>query len=213
MLNRLKNLLTSRKSQTGLTMIELLVVIAILGVLMVILLLVYQVQLGRSRDARRKADVEKIKIAFEEYYNDNGCYPPADILDNCEGPQLQPYLDKIPCDPFTGEPYLYVPATNQCSGYQLLTILEDNNDPDITQVGCGGELLCGFGAYNWGVSSGVPMGAGLGGGGGTGGPIYACDPQGICNVYGDPTGAGCPVTFSASDCQNRCSNPALQCDQ
>lgn len=194
-------------------MIELLIVIAILGVLMVILLLIFQTQLGRARDARRKADLEKIKIAFEEYYNDHGCYPPSNILDNCGGAELQPYLNEIPCDPFNGNPYLYVPAAgNQCGGFRLLTILEVDTDPDIAKIGCGGPALCGFGGYNWGVSAGVPIGIGLGGGGGVG-PQYACDPQGTCNSYSDPTAAGCPITFSASNCENRCGNPALQCNQ
>lgn len=214
MLKRAQRLLTRNNSQSGLTMIELLVVIAILAVLMVILLFMYQIQLARSRDARRKADLEKIKIAFEEYYNDNGCYPPGTILDNCRGSELQPYLNEIPCDPFNGEPYLYVPVSgNTCAGYRLLTILEDGNDPDIEQVGCSGPTLCGFGDYNWGVSAGVPIGAGLGGSGSQQGPGFACDPQGICNSYSDPDAAGCPLSFSSSNCDNRCSNPVLWCDQ
>lgn len=201
------------RHQTGLTMIELLVVVAILGVLMVILLLVYQTQLGRSRDARRKADLEKIKIAFEEYYNDNGCYPPSTILDQCGGPQLQPYLNEIPCDPFTDQPYLYVPAAGaQCAGYRLFAALEDKNDPDIVAVGCGGPLVCGFGAdYNWGVSVGTPVGTGIGGA--SSGPQFACDPSGTCNSYSNPQAAGCPLSFPQSNCQNRCGNPSLWCSQ
>jgi general secretion pathway protein G len=99
-------------------MIELLIVIAIIASLAVIFLLMARTQISRARDADRKADLNRIKIAFEDYYNDNGCYPPATILDNCGGPELRPYLDKVPCDP-DGNPYLYLPVEGaECSGYR-----------------------------------------------------------------------------------------------
>jgi prepilin-type N-terminal cleavage/methylation domain-containing protein len=220
-----------RKNQTnflryGLTMIELLIVIAIVAVLAVVFLLLVRNQLGRSRDAERKADLEKIKIAFEEYYNDNGCYPPRDILDSCGGDQLQPYLRSIPCDPITGSPYLYIPLEGaECSGYRVFTDLEDDNDPNACVGPNGCNVGDGFEDYNYGVSAGVPVdmdGSYTGvdpGDGGLGPGTYACSPgipgeePGVCNVYADPGESGCPTSFASSDCDNTCDNEANWCNE
>lgn len=147
------------KKQTGISLIELLVVVAILAVLLLLWFLVSQTQLGRSRDAQRKADLDRISIAFEDYYNDNNCYPDPDILQACGSDVFQPYLDTIPCDPVTGEPYLYVPLDgNQCGGYRVYAALEDDRDPIIEELGCDGMLGCGVGdPYNYGISAGVPI--------------------------------------------------------
>lgn len=144
--------------RAGLTLIELLVVIAVIGVVALVLLLSVQFQISRSRDARRKTDLERIRVAFEDYYNDHNCYPPPEILNDCGGAQLQPYIDKIPCDPETGDPYLYVPlGGNTCGGYRVLTRLSDSSDPAIAQLRCDGVCGCGFIGYNYGVSAGIPV--------------------------------------------------------
>ncbi len=149
----------SARSSAGFTLTEVLIVIAILAVLMIMFMLNFSSQQGRARDARRKADLERIKIAFEDYYNDHNCYPPSDILNNCGGAELQPYLGEIPCDPFTRAPYVYVPfAGNECKGYRVLANLEDDDDPIVGEAGCTSSCGCGFGPdYTYGVSSGVPL--------------------------------------------------------
>jgi prepilin-type N-terminal cleavage/methylation domain-containing protein len=152
----MKRLLSSRR---GFTLTEVLIVIAVLAVLAILLLLNFNSHQGRARDAGRKTDLDRIKIAFEEYYNDHGCYPPPDILNNCNGQELQPYLDRIPCDPFTKEPYVYVPLeNNECKGYRVLAHLENEEDPVIGQAGCDSSCGCGFGEeYQYGISSGVTL--------------------------------------------------------
>lgn len=193
-------------------MIELLIVIAIIAVLFILLLTVLRNQVGRGRDARRKADLEKIKIAFEEYFNDFGCYPPPDILDNCGGDELQPYMQSVPCDPFTGESYVYIPESS-CDGFRVFTALEDDNDPSIARVGCDAPGACGFGAdLDYGVSVGVPL-AQPGGTGGLQPDTYACTPQGSCNEYQNPSGAGCPLSWTELDCAGQCGNPENRCAQ
>jgi hypothetical protein len=183
-------------------------------------------QITRSQDARRKTDLEKIKVAFEEYYNDNGCYPPETILDECKGHQLNPYIDQIPCDPGTKEPYVLIPAeSGTCAGYRVLAALADTNDPQIEQLGCNDACGCGWGAeYNFGVSAGVPLRSDScqpinpsptpsaqpstspspSPSGGEGPVIYvhACAPvTGTCNIYqeGHEALANCPVTFQTSE--------------
>ncbi len=222
--------MTHKGKRNGWTISELLIVVAVVSILMVLALLVgWRRQISRGYDAKRKDDLETIKIVFEEYYNDHRCYPLETILNNCAGPELKPYLDKIPCDPVTRQPYKYVPlADDPCRGYRVLTGLENATDPDITRLGCNGPQACGFGPYNYGISSGTPVAAsGLAGSTPTPTPTptpvpgttptptpqlyFACTPQGVCNVYADPIGMGCPVTYPEGTCANACGDPANRC--
>lgn len=154
-------------------MIELLIVIAILGVLLALLIATLGTgQLEKSRDARRKDNLSRIKIAFEEYYNDNGCYPEPGVLDECGSNTLSPYMSSVPCDPTTKLPYIYVPNEDNCSGYRVYAALERSDDPVVGELGCQGG--CGVvedwmidsndprdpNDYNYGVSEGVAVGPG-----------------------------------------------------
>lgn len=40
---------------------------------------------------------------------------------------------------------------------------------------------------------------------------YACDPLGICNLYDNPTGKGCPKTFADSRCLGQCGDKSNWC--
>lgn len=212
-----------RNRRDGFTLSELLLAIAIVAILLILLLIGLRLQIARAYDARRKTDLDKIRRAFEEYYNDNDCYPPSTILNNCGGPELRPYLAEIPCDPVTKQPYLYVPLSgNQCGGYAACVSLGDLGDIDIEKLGCGASEGCGWGVgYNYCIAEGISIPApwfSLGptptptlGGGGVGN--YACSPSGggTCNLYGDPVAAGCPITYGASDCNNQCGNSGAWC--
>jgi type II secretory pathway pseudopilin PulG len=161
---------TARNS--GISMTEVLVVVGIIGVLFVALMAAFnRNQLGRARDATRKDDLKRLKNAFEEYYNDNSCYPARDILLTCNGDGLRPYLSSIPCDP-TGQPYVYMPYpsfSDTCSGYRIYSIMEWESDPVIEELNCKGgcglpaDDIAGQGAiydaedYSYGVSEGVPV--------------------------------------------------------
>ena len=70
-------------NRSGLTMIELLVVLAILVILIILAFMAWRGQINKANDAKRKADLERLKVTFEDYYNDKECYPDAAILDNC----------------------------------------------------------------------------------------------------------------------------------
>jgi prepilin-type N-terminal cleavage/methylation domain-containing protein len=217
------------KQKNGFTMIELLIGLALVGFLSTTGIYGYQTSQTRARDAQRKNDLSDIKVAFENYYNDNGCYPAADsgFLEQCGQPFFT-YMEKTPCDPRTGEPYVYRPLDNECTGYRLYAGLEVHDDPDSVKVGCSGADGCGFGPeYNYGISEGVAVYNADGTytpatPAPTGGPqatptgplyVYACDTAGICNQFavGHPALQTCPVTFQQTDCNNECSNPALRC--
>jgi len=166
----------------GFTLIEVLIVVAVLAILIIMALLLTPRQLEKARDGQRKSDLQKIKIAFEDYYNDNGCYPSADVLHNCGGVspsdhELSPYLQNIPCDPKDQSYYLYLPFDNSsgpgtCDGFRVWANLEKNDDSVITSLNCDGDIGCGASdyfeteeivtalEYNYGVSEGVPVFAG-----------------------------------------------------
>lgn len=218
----------NKKKKTGFTMIEILVVLAIVGAVSTAVVVGFNGSQGRARDAQRKTDLSQIRSAFEEYFNDNNCYPPADILDNCNSQDMSPYIGKIPCDPISKQPYYYEPLANQCGGYRVYTLLEKTDDPAITTVGCHPTLGCGNGSgYNYGIAEGatvynpdgiapIPSPSPLASAGDPtpGSGNYACDPDGICNYYGDPGAAGCPVTFDQDNqCNNQCGKLSVRCAQ
>ncbi|MBD3250514.1 MAG: prepilin-type N-terminal cleavage/methylation domain-containing protein [Candidatus Pacebacteria bacterium] len=61
--------------QSGFTLLELLVVIVILGILVTIGLGTFLSSQVKSRDAKRKNDLEQIAKALEMYHSDHGHYP------------------------------------------------------------------------------------------------------------------------------------------
>ncbi len=202
------------------TLIEILIVVAVIGILAVLAMTNWKGQLNKAKDTQRKKDLNRLRTAFEEYYNDHNCYPPSDILNNCGGSELQPYLNSIPCDPETHTPYYYVFDENNPScgqEFRILTTLRNNNDQAIKKLGCDPESGCGYknenqSNYNYGVTSTntsltTPSPSpSLNG-------HYACDPQGICNYYNNPIEANCPITFNNPNCNNQCSNPSTHCSQ
>ncbi|MDP3954931.1 MAG: prepilin-type N-terminal cleavage/methylation domain-containing protein [bacterium] len=137
-----------KKNEHGLTLVEIIIVVALLAILGMIVLVALNpsVQIKKSSDARRKADLQKLTRKLEDYYNDKKCYPASLI---CNAP-LPPYVEKIPCDPKGGS-YGY---TSDCSSFRIYAKLEFLSDPIIEKVGC--KNGCGPGGssdYNWGVSS------------------------------------------------------------
>jgi prepilin-type N-terminal cleavage/methylation domain-containing protein len=144
-------------SNSGLTMIELLIVLAIVGVLIVVMYFGMRGQMQKGRDSKRKDDLQKIKVAYENYYSDNDCYPPDDALSNPDSTYLEPYMSSVPRDPLTDEPYVYIPLPDLCPGYRLFATLENASDPSIEQLRCL-PTMCGYGDSYMGVNYGVAVG-------------------------------------------------------
>lgn len=201
-------------------MIELLAAIAIIAVLVLAFMFAMRGQQAKAHDASRKSDLERIRIAFEDYFNDKSCYPPAGVLESCGSDDLDPYLREIPCDPLSKEPYAYEPVAG-CGGYRVYAVLNHKKDPQIARLGCDGPQGCGAVSgpqYNYGISVGVPLNAG-----GviiaspTPSPIpefvYACDSTGVCNKFAgtSPLLHTCPVTFDDTDCSNACHLVSNRC--
>ena len=122
------------KLSAAFTLVELMIVIVIIAVLATIALISFQTQASKGNDAKRKSDINRIKIAVEEYEKDNNCYPSADLV-TCTngGTGLQPYLDKIPCDPSTNASYYYDNDGSVCPRwYRFYTELQYSKDSQIT---------------------------------------------------------------------------------
>lgn len=105
-----------RNKSKGFTLVELLVVISIIAILSVIGMTVFSgVQKG-ARDAKRRGDLDAIRLALEQYKAQNGSYPTAGTSNWCWqtlpcwstgdassgnlGPLLTPnFIQSLPKDP------------------------------------------------------------------------------------------------------------------
>lgn len=79
-------MLPMSKKTYGFTLIELLVVIAIIALLSSVVLAALSSARMKSRDARRKSDLQNIRIALELYYDAYGVYPPYRPSNTCVTP-------------------------------------------------------------------------------------------------------------------------------
>lgn len=153
------------QNKNGFSLIEVIIVVALIAILFgVVMSQAGYGQIDRARDAKRKDNLKKIGSAFEEYYNDNNHYPPQGILNNCGGPELQPYLNQVPCDPGNGSAYIHRPypdGSSEPSAYRIYAALErGEGDQAVEDLGCVGgcKVVPSVPAkYNYGVAQGVPV--------------------------------------------------------
>ncbi len=137
----------------GFTLIELLIVIAIIGILASIIMASYGSIQAKSRDTRRKSDLDAIKKALEAAKQDSTgayYYPNCDsgsgcLLENTNtnqdlspSPPAQVYIKPVPKETTMNSPYnsyLYYtydsgsPCSSNCTTYMLFACLENRNDP------------------------------------------------------------------------------------
>lgn len=213
------------KSQfKGITLIEVLVVLVILSLLIFGSYFAVFTYFKRARDAKRKRDLEIIKIALYDYSFDDNCFPktlPACGTDFGVGSQV--YLDNFPCD-YKDKAYTYQTDGSDCSQwFKILTNLEDTKDKNIDKIGC--RSGCGQECnYNYGLSSpNVRLNENC--------PIitptiaptapvtpvvppvlYACTPSGRCEEFIDPVLSRCPIVFENDPtCEDLCGDHDNRC--
>ena len=222
-------------SKKGFTLVEVIIVVAIIGVLGFLVIWNIYNNFNKANDAKRKADIQKISTAFEEYYSDTECYPINTILSSCGSNALAPYLDSIPCDPVYKEPYCYLPndpSQPDCyQKYRILGSLKYLNDPVIKTENCDSGQFCGWEAecgaavnidessgFNYGFASLnttlanpiMPTPPPSSPPPDTGGD-WACNYWGDCQNFGNGNPA-CRYFFTNNDCDNRCGEVSLRCD-
>lgn len=135
----------------GFTLIEVLVAVTIIAVLVSIGVVSYSSVNKRSRDAKRKGDVEQLRSALEMYRADIGSYPnlgggswvDASVLEDALV-TTGTYMPAIPSDP-KGTQYHY--KATSLYVYCLSALLESEVDPSDT---CEPDLA---NSHNYGVKS------------------------------------------------------------
>lgn len=122
----------------GFSLMELLVVIAIVATLITVAAVSYTTINKRSRDAKRKSDVEQLRSALEMYRTENGSYPnvgSGNFMDasNVSAALVSTYIASIPSDPKSSQTYRYQ-ATGYVNGsyygYCLSALLETEDPTD-----------------------------------------------------------------------------------
>ena len=139
------------KPKLGFTLIELLIVIAVIGILATMIMANLQGVRERARDARRKGDLDAVKVALRLYYTDQRSFPTntSDGNINACGTVGTPctwgtstfvigttvYMNKLPLDPSStstsSRTYHYYRAS--ADSYVIATQLENGSDPDIAE--------------------------------------------------------------------------------
>lgn len=103
----------SLTSGLGFTLIELLIVIAIIGILISIGLASFSRAQTQSRDSQRKADLQNMAGAMEQYYADENQYPSS--INNV----VPKYMRALPKNPTGGN---YSDSTNYITATSSATI-------------------------------------------------------------------------------------------
>lgn len=125
----------------GFTLIEILVAATLIALLASVGIVSYSSVTKRSRDAKRKSDIEQIRTALEMYRADYSSYPPVNTTGYDTANNLSThlvaapysYMPAIPSDPKTDYHYSYK-ATNVSAGsyfgYCLSAYLETEDPSD-----------------------------------------------------------------------------------
>src|SRR5258706_11857381 len=177
------------------TLVELLIVVAIIAILAAVAVTYLRGQTFKGTNEKRKAEINRIKIAVEEYEKDHNCYPPPQLLTCNPGTGLKPYIDRIPCDPITNAPYLYDYQNSACpSWYRFYTKLQFSADP-LATPNIGPNFAFNYVVGSANAPASVPGGATAppGGGGGGGAQmlnIMDVDQEPVCRLVGMQIGLG-----------------------
>lgn len=135
------------KNIKGFTLIELLVVVTIIVILSAIGMANYRPFVEKSRDSRRKSDLESIRGALELYRADEGAYP-ADLPicgGSLSGTGGTEYMSNFPCDPKEETTYGYVSPTTL--SYEIGAVMEVDTKTCSNLTGansCGTDLQCNY---------------------------------------------------------------------
>lgn len=202
-----------RKNNKAFTLVELIIVVSILAFIAIIAIAYFRGQLFKGNDARKKADINRIQVAVEEYEKDHNCYPLPYVVQCNPGTGLQPYLEEIPCDPTTKGSYAYEYEDSSCpSWYRIYALLDNVNDTQVIED-IGPES-----AYNYyQASPNAPDIETSGTTGGSGPPegvtFYGCK-VGVCQEiswdYSRP-GPECDPNYTNSSCYGQCGPEATEC--
>lgn len=127
-----------KKNREGFTLIELLVAIAIITILASLVLVNYANSQKKSRDSKRKADLESLQQAVYMYKDANEKFPTYEgVISEVTFQQtMVPFISPLPHDPkkASGSPDYYY--YNGGATFAFFSDLEITTDPDRIIGGC-----------------------------------------------------------------------------
>lgn len=163
------------KFKKAVTLLELVVVITIIGILATTVIASYDTVRKKSRDTRRKEDLNALKSALVLYYQDKNEYPPScspcadeylssgtsdnwinsDFLVYMAGSTMPKDPIQTPGDCTSANTYCYFVLGDRKS-FILFTNLENANDPELnTNPNALCQILPSTGTFNYCVKSPV----------------------------------------------------------
>lgn len=128
-MNNRKTLLQRCRNNQGFTLIEIMMVVVIIGILLTVMINKFRGRTDQAREVAAAAHIQSIGNALDLYEMDNGFYPTSQqgleaLMTKPAGAPVpqnwrQPYLDRLPVDPW-GTAYNYQqPGTHNQYGYDL----------------------------------------------------------------------------------------------
>ena len=140
----------SRAKSRGFTLIELLVVISVIGILVSILASSFTTSQKRSRDTKRRADLQAVQKSLEQCFVLNGLYPTAAQVVSGSGLTCgtQTTMNQVPLDPKNTGTYVYTySVTVDQDGYCYCALLEQTGGGNANTAGGGGACSLTAGDY------------------------------------------------------------------
>ena len=124
------------------TLLELLVKISIIGLLMALATVSFTTAQRNGRDSRRRADIEGVRKALEQYYAVNTAYP-VDCSDTGDLASVLP--NGVPNDPQNLTPYEYT-LSCEATAYCACALLENEGRGNANASDCSdmttGDYYC-----------------------------------------------------------------------
>jgi prepilin-type N-terminal cleavage/methylation domain-containing protein len=206
---------TKNHRNNAFTLVELLITLSIVAILAIVALLYLRGQTLKGNDARRKADIERIRVAVEEYEKDHDCYPQYVNCGTNQSQPIYPYLNNVPCDPITNASYMYNYPDTTCPGwYRFYSKLEFTKDPVVTP-GIGPNSAYNYVSGSANAPNSVPYDDSTytEAPGGGNGEFYGCRAGRCVPIDWNPTRPGpeCDPSFQNSNCYGQCGAPRLEC--
>ena len=140
----------SRAKSRGFTLIELLVVISVIGILVSVVASSFTTGQKRSRDTKRRADLQAVQKSLEQCYALTGLYPVAAQVVSGSGLTCgtQTTMNQIPFDPKNNGSYVYTySVTAELDGYCYCALLEQIGGGNADTAGSNGACSLTAGDY------------------------------------------------------------------